>query len=443
MMRRLSRNFWFFIALLCPVIPIHFFFEGNWYSLLHSYSLGMVFGIISYCYFLNALIISARIPYFDRLYGHDKVIIFHGYLATAAALFAAAHLYFKRIYFPENNLQINVGIAALSLFFSVIAVTVLIMVNNPLHRLKPIAAIKTFFHRTIKLDYSGLKLFHNLTALASVLMIIHVMMASPTAENNTRLGIMGLWGIAAIGTYLYHKFIRLIVTAARSLQVTRVVSLNDSVTELHMCRTKGFKTKHKAGQFGYFRILSKMCGSEEHPFTISSPPESNELVITIKNLGDYTSKLNNIETGAKVLYDGPYGTFTPAESGAPVLFIAGGIGITPFLSILSHWNNVSNRREVTLLWSARNEEEMTHKNQLEKIAETNPNFRFIPLVTNRDHTILQRQLLDSNFLSHSLPVPEKCRVYICGPELMRLSAEKALKSIGVKRAHINFEKFSF
>jgi predicted ferric reductase len=52
--------------------------------------------------------------------------------------------------------------------------------------------------------------------------------------------------------------------------------------------------------------MSEICGKEEHPFTISSQPGTGELIITVKSLGDYTSKLKEIPSGTKVLFDGPY-----------------------------------------------------------------------------------------------------------------------------------------
>ncbi|KMQ52565.1 oxidoreductase FAD/NAD(P)-binding domain-containing protein otein [Chitinispirillum alkaliphilum] len=441
-MRTISKIFWIFFALLSPLFPIYLYFDGNWYSILHSFSLGMLFGIISYIYFLNALIISARIPYFDRLYGHDRVLLFHGYLALTASVFAFAHIYFKRIYFPKTNFQINLGITATVIFLSIIITTLLFMVTTRIHLLKPVERFRIFFTKRLKLDYSFLKAFHNLTALAVIILTAHVMLASPTNETYQRLGIMGVWSLIAITGYVYHKFIRLFIMSRKALKITRVNSLNDSVVEIEMRPEKGREIKHKAGQFGYFRILSKMCGSDEHPFTISSPPQSSELTITVKNLGDYTAKLDKLETGAKVLFDGPYGVFSPVQDTAPMLFVAGGIGITPFLSILSHWGNATVKSPVTLVWSVRYEEDLIHREFFRSAERDIKNFSFVPIVTSQKDRSGEEKRINQKLFSELISQPENTSAYICGPDTMRIAAVKALRKNGVKGSNIHFEKFS-
>jgi len=202
---RLRRTLWLGAAVLSPAVPLQAYFAGNWYSILHAYSLGMFCGIVSYVYFANTLILSARIRCFDRWFGHDRVMVFHGRLAGVAFAFACAHAVFKYLYFGLGTAQVNLGIAALALFAAVGLATVLFMVGNPLHRIAAMAALRDFGVRRLGLDYSRLKLFHNLTAPALALVTAHVLMASPTAETKARLGLMGAWGAAALLVHFYHK----------------------------------------------------------------------------------------------------------------------------------------------------------------------------------------------------------------------------------------------
>lgn len=73
-------------------------------------------GLTGYVYFFNTLIISSRIRYFDRLFGHDKALLFHGYLALSAMLAVTAHFIFKQIYGYNITIQTLSGISASILF---------------------------------------------------------------------------------------------------------------------------------------------------------------------------------------------------------------------------------------------------------------------------------------------------------------------------------------
>ncbi len=441
--RALEKAFWIGFAVLCPLIPVSLYFAGNWYSLFHSYSMGMLLGIISYVYFLNALIISARIRYFDSIFGHDRVLVFHGYLALAAMSAAVAHYVFKSIYSFDTTLQTGLGVLGFYLFATIIVLTLLFMVDTLSERMGWLKTLRTAVKEKLHLDYSKLKIFHNFTSLAAVFIALHVLMASSTQENLARMLVMGGWALVAVSFFLYHKFIRTIVAHYRSLSVTKVTPLTSSIVEISMKGSK--RAMFRAGQFGYFRLKDEGVGSEEHPFTISSPPGDDGLVITVKNLGDYTAKLHAVQVGTRVLFDGPYGVFTPKQSGKHHLFIAGGIGITPFLSIITEWERAGIQNPSTLIWSTRTEQEMTHREFFEKIGRQHSLFRFIPIVTRPESVDavggrVTGELLDSAVKGLDLGC---IAVYFCGPEKMRVSVTKELCRIGIPGKNIHFEKFSF
>jgi len=107
----------------------------------------------------------------------------------------------------------------------------------------------------------------------------------------------------------------------RPFRITTARRLSDSIVEIRAARADGSQLEHRAGQFAFFRLLSPVCGLKEHPFTISSPPGSATLNITVKTLGDYSAALPAAAAGAKLLCDRPYGRFTPARGAGPHLFV--------------------------------------------------------------------------------------------------------------------------
>ncbi|MBP7830689.1 MAG: hypothetical protein KA248_12305 [Kiritimatiellae bacterium] len=440
---RWQRILWLGAAVLCPAAPLQAYFAGNWYSILHSYSLGMFCGIVSYVYFANTLILSARIRGIDRLFGHDRVMVFHGRMAGAALAFGFAHAVFKYLFSAPGTVQTTLGILALGLFSAVSLVTVLFMVGNPLHRIAPVAALREFGARRLGFDYSRLKLFHNLTAPALALATAHVLMASPTAETRARLGLMGAWGAVALLVHFYHKVLRVAFRYRRAFRVTAVRRLNDSAVEIRAARPDGSKLEHRAGQFAFFRILSPACGMEEHPFTISSPPGSETLHITVKALGDYSAALPAASAGARLLCDGPYGRFTPARGAGPYLFVAGGIGITPFLSILKEWDAAGLADPVTLIWSLRAREERIDEGFFEAAASRHAAFRFVPVLTREPAGAGRR--VDRALLNACIEPAEVARTaaYVCGPGSFRRAVIGHLRELGLPRRAIHDETFSF
>ncbi|MBN2038342.1 MAG: hypothetical protein JW768_16495, partial [Chitinispirillaceae bacterium] len=368
-------------AIASPLVPISFYFAGNWYSLLHSFSLGMVLGIASFVWFSLTLIIAARIPMLDRLYGQDRVMVFHRVLAGLALGCAAGHFIFKAVYSLDITMQKAFGGLALLLFGVVMVVASVVMVTGMLHRIPFFARTRAVILRRYKIDYSGLKLFHNVTALAALFVVVHVNLAYSTLETVPRLAVINTWSAVAVGAYLYHTMVRVAVNRGRAGTITRVTPLSRDIVEVRFSDAKRVLRRHRAGQFGYFRIIDKAVGFEEHPFTISSSPASLEGSITVKNLGDYTAQLTKVRPGAQLVVDGPYGMFTPRQDGRPHVFIAGGIGITPFLSIVPYWDAQGIAQPTVLVWSCRSEQDMVHRDYFESCAKRHDLFTFFPVVT--------------------------------------------------------------
>jgi predicted ferric reductase len=432
------------LIVMSPLAPMSLYFAGSWYSFFHSYSLGMSTGIISYVYFLNTLILSSRIPFFDRIFGHDRVIVLHGYLAAIALVFAIAHVIFKTIFYFALDLQTILGITAITLFFMIMLITSLFMVKGRLHRIPVINRLRDAFTGK-RIDYSRLKSVHNLMSFAAFIVAIHVLLATATQENNQRTFMMIAWASVAIVLYLYHKIIRVVINKSKKLVILQNSVISSEVNEITIGNNDGsLQYKRKPGQFAYFRFYSKFCKSEEHPFTISSPVDSTALSITVKQLGDYTSKMKHLETGTSVCVDGPYGVFSPKLDKTPLLFIAGGIGITPFLSIVPAWEKVKTTHPLILLWSVRTKDELIHKEYFVNLMNQSTKFTFGSFVTRPSGSDVS-QRLNGEVLDQSIPkeLRSSLRVYICGPESLRVSICKELKGMGIGISRVHYEKFSF
>jgi predicted ferric reductase len=272
-----------------------------------------------------------------------------------------------------------------------------------------------------------------------------MIMASSTSENYYRMGVMISIFLLAFSLYIYHKLVRPFISYKSGLFIVKNEKLNGNITELHFKYKNNKIINFKPGQFGFFRILSKKTGFEEHPFTISSCPGKSTMSITVKNLGNFTSKLIDAPEGARVIFCGPYGSFIPEINKYPALFIAGGIGITPMLSIFSALENEILNQNVSLIWGVKTESEMIHIEAFKNLSAKYPEkFDFIPVCSDQPGWIgktgfVTKELILDTIKNRNI---QTLKVFFCGPENMRIFVLKSLKSIGIKRPNIYFESFS-
>ncbi len=435
-------------TVLYPLASVALFFQGNWYSFFHSYSLAMFFGLVSYCYFAVALVLGSRVKALDRVFGHDRILIFHGIIAGLALACAIPHAILKKAYFTEDTMQSRMGSMGLVIFLFVILMTVLLMLETPLDRIPFFSSITRFLKKHARADYTLLKLLHNFAAPAFAIIVLHVLLASPVRETGAKTAFAAITGLLAVACYAYHKIVRPLISLLNAHSVTSVKKLSDGIIEIEMTPRKGRTMRHKAGQFAFFRFFDKTCGVGEHPFTISSSPSASARTVTVKALGDFTAKLGALRVNATCLVDGPYGLFYPKHDDRELLFIAGGIGITPFLSILRDFSEKSRVGAITLLWSVRRKDEAFAREELGTIASRLPDFRFRVLVTGEPSFEKQTAdgRIDESMIQDALArfgSPKNVTAFICGPDSFRRSAQTLLKKSGIQDKNVVFEAFSF
>lgn len=174
------------------------------------------------------------------------------------------------------------------------------------------------------------------------------------------------------------------------------------------------------------------CG-EFHPFTISSIDGDGALHLAVKALGDCTSRMLSIEPGVAARVIGGFGSFLSEVSGAPQLWIAGGIGVTPFVALL---NDGRLRHPARLLYLYRREDDATYLRELRQIAATDPNLTLQTIVTGDELPDIEGLLPDARELSG-------VECYLCGPPGLVGALKQVLSARGVAAQHIHFENFEF
>ena len=196
----------------------------------------------------------------------------------------------------------------------------------------------------------------------------------------------------------------------------------------------------RRGQYVY---LKTGYISEDHPFSMTQYNETNsDLYLTYRVFGEFTKYLASLETGTKVFVGGPYGSFTEeidAEPSRPVVYIAGGIGITPFIERILRENA---RREQWLFAANRTPDSAVFISTLQPLLGSR-----CVTVYNEGHTQPlpneESGFLTSDIIHKYLTDPSQYDYYICGPPPMMNAVTKMLKDMGIALKHIHTEKFGW
>ncbi|MGD9910751.1 MAG: hypothetical protein AB7U79_09185, partial [Candidatus Izemoplasmatales bacterium] len=205
-------------------------------------------------------------------------------------------------------------------------------------------------------------------------------------------------------------------------------SLNESTFELTVKLSKDYR--FKPGQFAFIKIYGKGISKAAHPFSISSG-NGNEIKFTIKSLGDFTESLKtSLQTPARIKITRPFGNMTFNTKKEKQIWIAGGIGVTPFLGYVR--SAMKEDKKIHMIYSVREEKEAVNLNEIIEATKDLRNFEFTLFDASK-----------RGFLTASkLDLDENTCVYMCGPRPMAMALSKQIKEASPK-TELEFEAFSF
>jgi ferredoxin-NADP reductase len=200
----------------------------------------------------------------------------------------------------------------------------------------------------------------------------------------------------------------------------------------------------EAGQFLTLRIHAD---GREHVrcYSISSSPDArNYLDISVKRLGLVSRTLHEtLGPGSMMSVKAPAGTFVyPAGEDRPIVLIAGGIGITPLMSVLRHAVFTEPTRPVTLFYSVRTEGDVAFREEIHNLARCDPQLRLAVAITaGTTSTEFFAGRLNGALIRTTVPEIAGAVCLICGPQPMIDAMRQLLTTLGVPPQRIRFEVF--
>jgi predicted ferric reductase len=203
--------------------------------------------------------------------------------------------------------------------------------------------------------------------------------------------------------------------------------------------------KFSPGQFAWLVLRASPFRAKEHPFSFSgSAAGSNTLQFTIKELGDFTRTIGSVKVGEIAYVDGPHGVFTTdRHATAPgFVFIAGGVGIAPIMSMLRTLADRGDRRPLRLIYGNRRWDDVVFREELDALI-----LRLDLVVAH----VLQEPPADwrgaQGVLTESVLqslIPDEARAsvfFLCGPKPMSDSVQRSLRRMAVPLHRVHCELF--
>lgn len=360
------------------------------------------------------LMLSTRARPLERsLQGLDKLFVTHRSIGLSVAAMVSIHatLVLKT---PGYVIAKPFGYTTLTLLLTAVFLA---------------SAPRFPWRRLVPLEYHVWKFTHRFMGVIVALAVTHSLLGHPYVRTVPMLRIY-VYSFATVGlaAWLYRELLFARTGPFHGYSVGHTQVLGGEVTEIQLASSAGLN--RAAGQFA-FAVFERGPSREQHPFTISSGSQ-NDVRFSIKASGDFTEQLlSGVPERSKVRVEGPYGAFDFRRGKRRQLWLAGGIGITPFLAMAE---DLDAETSVLLIWSVHEAKDAVYEQELSRLGREKPNLDF------RLHSTTERGHLDLGTLDVDGD-PREFSAFICGPVPLRKVLLRQLKSIGVPRSEIFFEEF--
>lgn len=228
-------------------------------------------------------------------------------------------------------------------------------------------------------------------------------------------------------------------------------ALNADVVRLEFAPESGTFSGFKAGQYITLYFLESSFGWQGKSYSIANAPEEagsddNYISIVVKKIGGFSSALHNLKIGDKVKIVGPTGYFYPSPEASKLVFLAAGIGISPFRSILKSLEKTGGikNRDITLFYTNKTKDGIVFFDELNEVAKKNPGLKIIHFLTRSEGKspgIQEFDRINGDALKkYASPLPER-EYLICGSIEFVNDMWSALKEEKVPEEKIITEAF--
>lgn len=404
-----------------------------------AYTIGKNLALVGFTILAMQFVLSARLKWVERPFGLNLLFDFHKTMAVVAALMIISHPLLLAmdgggwglIFGPEISWHIWLGRIALLILL--------------------VHVLLALFRFVIRLNYQTWRFLHD---LGGVVLFPLAFFHSWNAGGDLALPAMRVfWTMvfaAGVAAFVWHRVLRPLWLRRTPYTVVDVKQEARDVWTVRLAPPDGSRRfDFLPGQFHFLTFhRAPNLPVEEHHWTISSSPtEAGIVASTIKESGDFTASIGKTKPGDKALVYGAFGRFSYAlhPQERDLVFIAAGIGITPFMSMLRHMRETRAERRVLLIYSNQEEDDIVFDEELQQMESgTHPQLQVVHVLTKPDETWTgETGRLHPEKLYRICPVNVRDHAYyICAPPPLIDMTSRWLRQCGVPAKQIHFERFN-
>ncbi len=403
------------------------------------YTVGKNFALVAFAIMAMQFVLAARLRWIERPFGFDVMFRFHKMMALVAFALILSHPVLLALggkswgvlFDPAIKWHIWLGRIALMLLWMHVWLV--------------------FFRIAIQMEYQVWRMTHNVAAaLVFPLAFVHSYKSGGDMRLDTLKMVWIALFAAGASAYVWHRLVRPLLLKREAYTVTDVRQETKDVWTVSLKPPAGVKRyDYLPGQFHFLTFRrDPILPVEEHHWTISSSPTEPGIVSsTIKESGDFTATIGKTKPGDTALVLAPFGRFSyllhPDER--DFVFIAGGIGITPLMSMLRHMRDTQTNVSVLLLSGNRCEEDIVFRDELAEMKRGDrPQLKVVHVLSKAgDHWQGEKGHIGHDTIRrHCVDELAAKAFYVCAPPAMSKNVIACLQKLDVKDRRIHFEFFS-
>ncbi|MBW0117968.1 ferredoxin reductase family protein [Pseudonocardia abyssalis] len=393
-------------------------------------------GLLALSAIVSAAVLPSRVRSLTRAFGIEGILEVHRTLGGLAAGLVLLHLACVVAADPLNVTLLTPARATSASVAATVATAAVALA----------VALAVTRSRTRHLPYELWRWTHvGLAGVAVVGSALHVWYLQQLVTDSVMSAVLALICVALLAVLLHRWLLRAVFDPSSEFVVREVRSEAPTVSTLVLDRRRarhGAGDEHDwtfaPGQFAWLR-LARSTRAEEHPFTIaSSAHDPYSVEFTIRHAGSFTAAVADLRPGQQVWVDGPHGAFTvdDSRSATGVVMIAGGVGVTPMMSMLRTAADRGDARRFHLVLVVAGREDVLFRDELALLADHL--YLDVSEVLRGPHRNATTPLTTA---LAGIPDPRSLDWFVCGSPTLVATAFHALGLLGVPPDHVRTEQF--
>lgn len=395
--------------------------------------IGQLSGLIAALAALGGLILTSRPTWLERRYGQDTLVAAHRWFGIVTVVALLLHVVADTwAWGAATEGTIVTGLVDLwahqEWMVAAIVGTVLILVLG----------LTSWRRLRRRLPYETWYFIH-LTGYLAVLLGFGHQLTLGADFSTDRLAFW--WWIAVFvataALVLWSRLGDVVRAWSRPFYVTAVSREANGIGSLHVSGPGVHRLRVAGGQFFHVRPLTRGLWWQAHPYSLSAAPTTAGMRFTIKELGEDSSQMLRVRPGTRVVLEGPYGVFTVDQAeGAPVVLVAGGVGISPIRALLEDCG--PHQRPIVIV-RVRDADDLAHRGELERMIAARHGE--LHVLTGPRHWFSRVDPFAPETLRAWIPDLPDRHVFVCGPASLEHAVMTGMRKAGVPAANIHHERF--